>query len=206
MNEPLNPYAPPKSKVDGADPELSAAGAHSFYAVGIRKYYLMYFCTFGLYAIYWMYRNWKAQKERAGADVWPVPRGLFLIFFLHSLFGRVEQKLTSGGQRFEGSANGLATGIVAIVICNAIFGQVALRAPVNLIWIVVVAIAAIVLQAPLFAKAQRNINAACGDPDGATNSGMTLANWTWAAICLAYNLWIWSFSLAAITKAQAGLG
>jgi hypothetical protein len=43
-----------------------------------------------------------------------------------------------------------------------------------------------------FVNAQRQINTACGDPEGATNSNLTGANWAWMIL----GAMIWMLVLA----------
>ena len=41
--------------------------------------------SFGIYEIYWIYKNWRYAKERDGLDIMPFWRGWFGIFHCHSL-------------------------------------------------------------------------------------------------------------------------
>src|ERR1051325_8184837 len=45
--------------------------------------------SMGIYEAYWMYRNWRYVKERDQLRIRPFWRGLFSVFFCHSLFRRI---------------------------------------------------------------------------------------------------------------------
>ncbi|GGM77497.1 hypothetical protein OCF84_17105 [Shewanella xiamenensis] len=54
--------------------------------VSLAKFVIMFFATFGLYQIYWFYKQWQALKEYYDLDAWPIARCIFTVFFTHSLF------------------------------------------------------------------------------------------------------------------------
>jgi hypothetical protein len=66
------------------------AEAPLLYAVGLRKFALLSFCSMGLFPIYWSYRSWKALRD-AGSDVSPILRAFFSGFTNFSLFKEVER-------------------------------------------------------------------------------------------------------------------
>lgn len=70
--------------------EKALAVEAPFFAVGIRKLVVMSVFTFGLYVVIWMYLHWHTIKAREESDIWPLPRALFSIFFIHSLMTEIE--------------------------------------------------------------------------------------------------------------------
>lgn len=60
-----------------------------FFPVSPKKLAIMSICTFGIYEIYWFYRNWKFLKESIGLNIRPFWRALFRLFFCHSLFENI---------------------------------------------------------------------------------------------------------------------
>src|SRR3954469_21633587 len=89
-----NPYAPPAAAVSDIDngPVPSETAASPFFAVTLFKYVLIFVCTFGLYQVYWFYKNWELIKERegfAGLRISPMPRAIFSIFFCYQCFAEV---------------------------------------------------------------------------------------------------------------------
>jgi len=57
-----------------------------FFSVSIQKLVIMSIFTLGYYEIYWLYQNFKINKEKTGDTSWPIARAFFYIFFTHSLF------------------------------------------------------------------------------------------------------------------------
>jgi hypothetical protein len=61
-----------------------------FFDVSVVKLVVMSIVTFGLYEIYWFYKQWQARKE-SGQDVLPLPRAIFAVLFAHALFKEAEE-------------------------------------------------------------------------------------------------------------------
>lgn len=49
----------------------------AFYSTGPFKFMLLSIGTFGLFQLYWFYRNWRAIKQRDGSDIRPLWRAFF---------------------------------------------------------------------------------------------------------------------------------
>ena len=198
MTNQVNPYAPPKAKVDGVPESYTGSGA-PFYAVALPKFYLLFLLTGGVYAVYWMYRNFKAQQQNTvgDEDIWPVARAIFMIFFIHNLMGRVQRRLTSLGTTGYGGLSGLATALVIVWLLPSIAGQLVGRgaAPQWLMWSGFAMIPVICF---LLGRCQSAINAACTDPDGSSNSTVTAANIVWIVIGVIYNAFIVMTTMTAL--------
>ena len=97
-------YAPPEAAV-----EVQAAEEAEFYVVSPKKFFLLSFMTLNLYIVYWFYRNWKVIKLRTGESMWPPMRGLFYIFFTHSLFTDVDEMLKDKHKQFDWRPMPIAT-------------------------------------------------------------------------------------------------
>jgi len=80
MTEHHNPYAPPTSKV--ADPVVTTG---AYFTVGALKLSLMALTTFGLYELYWFYRNWKIIRQRDQSPISPFWRAFFAPLWTFSL-------------------------------------------------------------------------------------------------------------------------
>ncbi|MFB9864013.1 hypothetical protein [Rufibacter immobilis] len=62
------------------------------------KFALLSFFTFGLYELYWFYKNWSFIKEFEERDeIMPFWRGLFILFFGQSLFRNVLKRAHQQG-------------------------------------------------------------------------------------------------------------
>lgn len=53
------------------------------------KFMLLCLISFGIYEIYWSYKNWSMIKERDNLKIFPLARSLFFVFFAYSLFKRL---------------------------------------------------------------------------------------------------------------------
>ena len=104
--------------------ELTVSDVHEqaesqFYIVSNTKFLLLYFFTLGLYTVYWFYRNWSLYKQSTGESMWPVMRGIFSIFFTHSLFRRVDERLQAQAIDYHWAPAMLATVyVVSAVVAN----------------------------------------------------------------------------------------
>lgn len=168
-----NPYAPPSSDV-----ELPATAKPVYYVVSIRKFTLLFFATLGAYVIYWFYRNWRAHREVSGEKIWPVARGIFSIFFAHSLFEKVNAKLTERNISFNWSPRTFATWYVVVAVLSNVLDRASskgLGSPVtDVLGILVLPAMYYTLLVP-----QRAVNAAEGDPLGEGNARLSGANIAW---------------------------
>jgi hypothetical protein len=95
--------APESALIDAA-----AEAELEFYVVSPFKFSVLFFVTMGLYSIYWFYKNWSCYKYVHKESIWPVPRGIFNIFFAHSLFGKVNATLQKIGSGHKWSPSALA--------------------------------------------------------------------------------------------------
>ena len=66
-------------------------------------------CTFGIYELYWFYKNWQLVKMQTGRDIRPFWRAVFSIFFCHSLFKTIERTADEEGIPYKHKA-GILTG------------------------------------------------------------------------------------------------
>ena len=62
-----------------------------------QKLAIMSIVTFGIYEIYWFYRNWKFLKETYNLNISPFARAWFSIFFCHSLFKNIKKHAEAQG-------------------------------------------------------------------------------------------------------------
>ncbi|RSZ57447.1 hypothetical protein HF313_11980 [Massilia atriviolacea] len=199
-----NLYAPPQA--DMSKTPVAAGSDDSFYVVSQRKFTLMFILTFTLYLYYWFYKNWANYKKQcqlqnaADSDIWPVPRAIFAIFFIHSLFRNVDQHAEAKQRPLGWNVGAHATWLVVmLVITNlangvitTIFGQV-------LGSLVTIGLLAGICYS--LRSAQAYINKSCGDPEGARNNRLTTANYVWMAAGII--LWLLIIFSAASTGVSA---
>jgi hypothetical protein len=79
-----------------------------FFPVSPLKLVVMSTVTFGIYEVYWFYKNWKLIKQRTDSDVMPFWRAFFGILFCYSCFKEIKEVATSRGVSFPASPGWLA--------------------------------------------------------------------------------------------------
>lgn len=171
-----NVYSPPAAELV----ETGSGSDSRYYVVSTTKLAVLYLATLGLYSVYWFYANWRNYKRATGESMIPVMRGIFSIFFAHSLFSRVDRSLTDqpGDEAYSWSPTALATWYVVLSVVLNITGRMAGKS----IGSPTTDILSIVLMFPVLyvlMQAQKAINTAEYDPAGQTNSAFTGANILW---------------------------
>jgi hypothetical protein len=100
--------APGKSEKIASDPIESNQAP--YFAVSLLKLIVMSICTFGIYELYWFYKNWKLIKDREGIDIAPFWRAFFAVFFCYQCFSRIRATAASLGLHQSLYAGPLAAG------------------------------------------------------------------------------------------------
>lgn len=182
-----NPYQTPTA----APLELESQSL--FYVVGIRKFICMAVITCNLYLVYWFYRNWLLQKAHMEANIWPAMRGLFSIFFAHSLFARINAQWKLNQPQGDWSYKTSATVYVVISVVGNVISYVPGEG--YFVWLAIgVPLLSIVVITAVLVPVQRRINEACGPTSGElydANTRITLANAAW----LLLGLLLWGIML-----------
>jgi len=166
-----------------------------FFHISGRRLVLMSIATWGIFELYWIFRNWQYLKERDGLKIHPFWRGVFSIFFIHKLMNTIHddpQANRSVKATFPPSV--LATVWVILLLVGNISSKAA-DPMINLVGLVVSFPSFL-----LFLPVQRYINA--------VNRQITpTPPYTgWSAgqyACLALGVFIWLFILAAILAPPA---
>lgn len=174
------------SPAAGEQPVATADEA-AFYVVSRRKLIILFIVTMSLYGVYWFYKNWNQYRNHGSASedardaIWPVPRAIFSVFFVHSLFRKVK---ALGQEHPQVAAWRDNLGAWWFVIVSVALG-IAHKLEKNGIglpltsWFGYVGLVLLLLS---YLKAQSMINASCGDPEGKSNNKLTGANWVWIVI------------------------
>lgn len=149
-----------------------------YYVVSPKKFLLLTILTSGLYTAYWSYRNWRHIKVVDNNSTWPVARGLFSIFFVHSLLSDVNRNLQSTGNDYEWNPQLIATSFVVVAIISTLVGQLGGYVSIPP-WLYLALLATPVLYGLILLQGQKGINAASDDAGGHGNSKLTAANWIW---------------------------
>ncbi|AAZ26120.1 MULTISPECIES: hypothetical protein [Colwellia] len=152
-----------------------------FYVVSPKKFLILFIGTFSLYTVYWFFKHWSQYKKSANEDMWPIMRGIFSIFFTHSLFALFEMKYTNKTGEKPKSINYLATIYVVFTIGCQIFGQFSDNGygnPITFYFsLLILPVSCWVLY-----QAQSLANFAGEDVHGESNSNLTGLNYFWLAL------------------------
>jgi hypothetical protein len=62
-----------------------------FFPTSTTKLAIMSLCTFGIYELFWFYKNWKFLKEKHNFKIRPFWRAWFSVFFCYSFFKIVKK-------------------------------------------------------------------------------------------------------------------
>ena len=74
-----------------------------YFSVSTGKLVVMTIVTFGLYQVYWFYKNWRAVKKQGGENISPIWRSWFAIFYSDSIFNRIFISARNFGYKKEDS-------------------------------------------------------------------------------------------------------
>lgn len=189
-------YAPPEAEITAPQGD-----GPRYYVVSPTKFLLLSILTAGLYLAYWMYRNWRQIKAVDNSNIWPVPRGIFSIFFMHSLLADVQASFVRQGKDYEWNPTLIATTFVVLAVISTLAGQfVNYTAQSMLIYLPLLAMP--VLYGIVLLGAQKGINAASDDDDGSGNSNITVANYLW----MIFGMLMWAINIfAAYALMSSGL-
>lgn len=153
--------------------------AAPFYVVATRKFTILFFFTFGAYALYWMYKQWACYRDslpEGASRPWPVMRAIFSVFYFHTLFRKVRAHAAPRLDDWEYRTH--ATILALLVITERVLDR--LSGP----GYSTVDTLSVLIMAPIwyfYFKAQQLINDSCGDPKGTQNAKLTRANYGWMA-------------------------
>ena len=75
-------------------------GETLYYPVSHFKLISLWVLSFGLYALYWFYKNWFYVKHRDGSSIMPTARGIFSHFWYYPLYSELK---TDNNKRFDES-------------------------------------------------------------------------------------------------------
>ena len=83
---------------------------------------LLSFFSFGIYTIYWFYKNWAFFRNVYEWDIYPFWRAIFNIFFVHTLLDHINDLAVEKGHPGI-SGNGYATGFVILAVAQRVLDR-----------------------------------------------------------------------------------
>jgi hypothetical protein len=155
-----------------------------FYVVGSKKFAALLFSTLGVYAMYWFFKNWRMYKAQTNEKMIPAMRGLFPIFFAHSLFDKVSKNIATQNKTYDWAPSSLATQFVILAIGTNFISKLTDDSFFSLIIVLLMSYS---VYFPL-SKAQKAINYACDQPLGESNSKLTDVNMIWMLLGVALTI------------------
>lgn len=166
----------------------------AFYIVSRKKLATLFLATFGMYAMYWFYKNWSNYKKHGlvtGGDevrsIWPAPRGFFSVFFTHSLFRKVKRHGRDNPTIAAWNDRWHAWRVAGYTLGSETLNRMSAKSP-EFGYIDIASFVILVPWLVQILRAQDMINLACGDTAGESNRRFTKANALW--IGLGVLLWI----------------
>jgi hypothetical protein len=137
----------------------------AYFTVGATKFSLMSLTTFGIYALYWFYRNWRIIRDRDQSQISPFWRAFFAPFWTFSMGSRFTEE--AKGQNISLGLPVIALGVIYLLL-NALWR---LPDPYGLVTL----LAFIPLLPFDFAARRLNGGGQLAEPDFARFSGWNIA-------------------------------
>ena len=82
--------------------------------LSINKFILLCVFSIGLYELWWIYKSWSFFRNKDNLDIMPAARAIFSIFFLNSLFDRIQDFSKSKGYTKTFSSIGYFIGFIGL--------------------------------------------------------------------------------------------
>jgi serine/threonine protein kinase len=109
---------------DSSEQPVQNSSSPLFLYISVWQLIIFSVVSFGVYQSYWIYKNWRYLKEREGLKIKPFWRGVFSIFFCHSLLHRIHRdKAINSIKQSPFSPTLLATIWVCLAIVSNIIYQ-----------------------------------------------------------------------------------
>ncbi|MBT3619493.1 MAG: hypothetical protein HN523_03610 [Porticoccaceae bacterium] len=74
------------------DVNVEVENSH-YFSTSSLKLFIMSICTFGLYELYWCYKNWVHIKEKKKLEIMPFWRAFFAPLWLYSLMTHLQDEI-----------------------------------------------------------------------------------------------------------------
>ncbi len=97
-----------------------------FLYIPLSRLIFMSIISFGFYEAYWIYKNWRYLKERDNLQIQPFWRGIFGIFYCHSILKSIyNDRIANNYEKAKFSAGGLALGWIILRLLGNALGRAA---------------------------------------------------------------------------------
>lgn len=182
----------------------SSLKAPAFFPVSEGKLITLYLLSFGLYGIYWFYKNWQLQQAMMDKKIYPLIRAIFSIFFVHALFRRIDSQASHlhRDHRFNAGLYAIFF-IVTVVLSNLFDYALGSDQPADIVnnTLIIVSLLLFALSTIPVVKAQATANRVNGDLLGYLNYRYSL----WNYLLIATGSVMWIMILAGLVFNLTGL-
>lgn len=110
--EQINSYESSKNAAEGA---LRNTEPY-FFSTSALKLVLMSVCTFGIYELYWFYKNWTLIRERTEQNIMPFWRAFFAPIWTYSCFRHIESSARENNIQESLSFGALAVFYIILIV------------------------------------------------------------------------------------------
>ena len=163
-----------------------------FFPVSEGKLLTLYILSFGMYGIYWFYKNWMLQAKAMDKKIYPMWRAIFSIFFTHALFKRINTRAQQVEKNHTFHANALATLFVTLVVASNIIDPVSYNTSllVNLsdVSLIITSLTLFFISAYPMVKVQATVNRINNDMLGYLNHKYSI--WNYLLIVVGALFWL----------------
>ena len=178
--------------IQAANQASSGENAIRFFPVSEGKLITLYIVSFGMYAIYWFYKNWTLQQEAMEEKIRPFWRAIFSIFYTHSLFKRIHQQASKLEKKHQFNANVYATLFVAAIVISNIIDRLTMNSnmfePGSQNSLVIISLVLFFVSIYPLVKVQATVNRINNDMLGFLNHKYSI--WNYLLIALGCILWV----------------
>lgn len=183
-----NVYTAPDARlIDDSNAQDAGEQVGEHYVLPQLKLWIFSMLSSGIFLLPWSYMHWRRIKQNDKSDIWPVPRAIFGVLFIHSLFTRFDRSKNDSGSEYTWSPGINAALFIIFSMIGNLMDLVYERASITIdAWYWVLFMCSWVIPIIAISNAQRVANIALNDPKGESNSKWTVSNFLWLAVCIAF--------------------
>lgn len=102
------------SSADTVPLDLQIAYAHveEQRIISLNRFIFLSVISFGLYPIWWIFEAWRFFMQKDKLDIMPAARAIFAVFFIYSLFNRIQNYAEAYGYRAKFSSALMCIGYI----------------------------------------------------------------------------------------------
>ncbi|MEN5173044.1 hypothetical protein ABE427_09935 [Acinetobacter higginsii] len=83
--------------------------------ISMKRFIILSITSFGLYQIWWMFKAWRFFAIKDNLKIMPAARAIFSIFFLYSLFNKIQNYAQANGYTRSFSSAWMFVGYLLII-------------------------------------------------------------------------------------------